>query len=133
MKLTVNKWTLDLEGVIPPPKNSNTELYHEKLAMKVVTLVVLVMTVYNLGYAVFLFHGNDRPLVTRITLSLIPDLSSLCVTAIFYILFPSLNISFDGMGCIPMCIFVVLEVEFNSYSYAHYADVSGLYSCTFIA
>ncbi len=127
---TVNKWTLEIQGNKLPPDHIFKQFFHEQMGMIAVTFVMFVMTVYNVIYVVALYH-SDSSLAMKILYSLIPDLISLGVMSVFYVWLPRRGVSFFGMACIPMCILIVLEVEFNIIAYHEYTDVSGLYHFLF--
>ncbi len=127
MKLRVNRWTLEMEGAKLPPKYYYQQLHHAKIAMKAMTCIVFAMVIYNLIYTISWPVSNSISFRQRILMSIAGDVGSLIVMLIFYILLPYKGISFPGMGAIPMCVLVALEVQVNSYAYKDYDDVSGLY------
>ena len=129
MTATLSNWTLEIQGINNSQDmaeyNKEETLYSRK-AMKVVSCVVIGFSLYDFIYsAIYDFYGIETTQIIYYTIFV--NFFPIILFGVFFIVLPIKDISFTGIGFIPICIYVILETEFNI-AYYEMCDINCLYA-----
>ena len=121
----INKWTLQIEGIKKSSSFSLEQFSFKKIAMYAYTITFIVLLIYNLIF-VFVYYYNTDEFYKKLIHTIISYSLSVIICLIFFIYFPRKQITYSGMGAVPMLVITVIEVEFNIYAY-DYDQITALY------
>ena len=125
MIASVSGCGLEIKGINDLSEYENMEWGWRKSSMKYVMFSVIGLCLFDIIYSSIIFYvGMD--IYDALIYVLCINFLSLGFFVFFYIIFLYKNILFDGMGSIPILIFLVIFTEFNI-TYYEISDIQSLY------
>ena len=125
MIASVSGCGLEIKGINDLSEYENMEWGWRKSSMKYVMFSVIGLCLFDIIYSSIIFYFYMDVYATLIYV-LCVNLLSIGFFIFFYIILPYKNISFDGMGSIPILVFLVIFTEFNI-AYYEINDIQSLY------
>lgn len=116
MPITLSKWTLEVQGADDSYDFYKDELQYRKKAMKSIMYLISTFCLYDIIYF-YLMNYNDFELNTAITYMILSDIFPVILFCFFFIVLPRKNIIFNGIGAIPIFIYVVIQLELSAMFY----------------